>query len=160
LQSYNPNHGGRMRIGFALPQNGPEAGPDALSAVAHRAEQLGYDSLWVLDRLLFPVNPQVPYPAGGDGSLPELYKKVFDPIETLTFVAALTKRAGLGTSVLNLPWYNPVLLARRLTTLDILSGGRLRLGFGLGWSPDEYEAAGVPFKERGRRADEALTALK
>ena len=62
--------------------------------------------------------------------------------------------------MLNLPWYNPVLLARRLTTLDILSKGRLRLGFGIGWSVDEYDAAGVPWKERGRRADESLMALK
>jgi probable F420-dependent oxidoreductase len=62
--------------------------------------------------------------------------------------------------VLNLPWYNPVLLARRLTTLDVLSAGRLRVGFGIGWSEDEYEAAGVPWKERGRRADEAVGAIK
>lgn len=148
-----------MRLGFGLPQTGRVAGPDAVSKVARRAEELGFDSLWVFDRLLYPVNPQAPYP-GGDGSLPELYKKVLDPIETLTFVAAQTKHVAIGSSVLNLPWYNPVLLARRLTTLDILSGGRLRLGFGIGWSPDEYEAAGVPWKARGRRADESLSALK
>ena len=148
-----------MRIGFGLPQTGQDAGPDMVSRVARRAEQLGFDSLWVFDRLLYPLKPQVPYP-GGDGSLPELYKRVLDPIETLTFVAGQTNRVALGTSVLNLPWYNPVLLARRLTTLDILSQGRLRLGFGIGWSPDEYDAAGVPWKERGRRADESLRALK
>src|SRR5262249_18041665 len=65
-----------------------------------------------------------------------------------------------ATGVLNLPWYNPVLLARRLTTLDILSVGRLRVGFGIGWSPDEYEAAGATWQERGKRADEAIQALK
>jgi len=68
---------------------------------------------------------------------------VLDPVETLTFVGAHTNRIALAAGVLNLPWYNPVLLARRLTTLDILSSGRLRVGFGIGWSPDEYEAAGV-----------------
>ena len=78
----------------------------------------------------------------GDGSLPENYKRVLDPLETLTFAGALTRKIALGTSVLNLPWYNPVLLARRLTSLDVLSGGRLRVGFGMGWSPDEYAAAG------------------
>ena len=148
-----------MRFGFALPQVGSAAGPDALVMVAKRAEELGFDSLWVLDRILWPVNPRVPYPIG-DGSLPVKYKSVLDPLETLTFVAAHTRRIALGTSVLNLPWYNPVLLARRLTTLDILSAGRLRVGFGIGWSPDEYEAAGVTWEERGKRADESIKVLK
>jgi probable F420-dependent oxidoreductase len=148
-----------MRLGFGLPQTGKMAGPDSVSTIARRAEELGFDSLWVFDRLLYPVKPQSPYPAG-DGSLPELYKKVLDPVETLTFVAGQTSTVSLGTSVLNLPWYNPVLLARRLTTLDILSSGRLRVGFGIGWSEDEYNAAGVPWKERGRRADEAVNAIK
>jgi probable F420-dependent oxidoreductase len=148
-----------MRFGFALPQIGPIAGPDALVTVAQRAEELGFDSLWVLDRTLFPVSPRVAYPIG-DGTLPVLYKRVLDPLETLAFVAARTSRIALGTSVLNLPWYTPVLLARRLTTLDVLSGGRLRVGFGIGWSPDEYEAAGTPWQERGKRADELVAALK
>ncbi|HWP57659.1 MAG TPA: LLM class F420-dependent oxidoreductase [Candidatus Acidoferrales bacterium] len=148
-----------MRFGFALPQIGSVAGPDALAAVAERAEAVGYDSLWILDRILWPVNPRAPYPVG-DGSLPEQYKNVLDPMETLTFAAARTSRIALATGVLNLPWYNPVLLARQLTTLDVLSRGRLRIGFGIGWSPDEYEAAGVAWQERGKRADEALKALK
>src|SRR5437773_11509706 len=151
--------GGFMRFGFALPQAGSAIGPEGLVTAAKRAEDLGCDSLWVLDRILWPVNPRVPYPIG-DGSLPVKYKSVLDPLETLTFAAAHTRRVALGTSVLNLPWYNPVLLARRLTTVDILSGGRLRVGFGIGWSPDEYEAAGVPWKARGSRADESLRALK
>src|SRR5574341_2105149 len=148
-----------MRLGFALPQIGPNAGPDALVTVAQRAEALGFDSLWVLDRILFPVNPRAPYP-GGDGSLPGKYKCTLDPLETLTFAAAHTRRLALGTSVLNLPWYNPVLLARRLSTLDVLSAGRLRVGFGMGWSPDEYEAVGTPWEGRGQRADELVRALK
>jgi probable F420-dependent oxidoreductase len=148
-----------MRLGIALPQIGPVAGPDSLVKVAQRAESLGFNSLWVLDRLLYPVKPRVPYPVG-DGSLPVQYKRVLDPLETLTFVAAHTRGIALGTSILNLPWYNPVLLARRLTTLDVLSGGRLRVGFGMGWSPDEYEAAGTPWEGRGRRADELIRALK
>ena len=129
-----------MRVGFALPQIGPFAGSESLTTVGRAAEELGFNSLWVLDRLLYPLKPQSPYPVG-DGSLPGLYKRALDPVETLTFVAARTERIALGTSVLNIPWYNPVLLARRLATLDVLSGGRLCLGFGVGWSPDEYEAA-------------------
>jgi len=148
-----------MRFGFALPQIGSIAGPEALVMVAKRAEDLGFDSLWVLDRILWPVSPRAPYPIG-DGSLPAQYKNVRDPVETLTFVAAHTSRIALATGVLNLPWYNPVLLARRLTTLDILSGGRLRAGFGIGWSPDEYQAAGATWSDRGKRADEAIEILK
>jgi len=148
-----------MRFGFALPQIGSLVGPEALVMVAKRAEDLGFDSLWVLDRLLWPVNPRAPYPLG-DGSLPVQYKNVLDPVESLTFAAAHTSRIALATGVLNLPWYNPVLLARRLTTLDILSGGRLRVGFGIGWSPDEYEAAGATWQDRGKRADESIQMLK
>ena len=148
-----------MRFGFALPQVGSAVGPETLVTVAKRAEDLGFDSLWVLDRILWPVSPRAPYPIG-DGSLPVKYKNVLDPLETLTFAAAHTRRIALGTSVLNLPWYNPVLLARRLTTLDVLSAGRLRIGFGIGWSPDEYEAADVPWQKRGKRADELIQALK
>lgn len=148
-----------MRFGFALPQIGSTAGPEALVRVAKRAEDLGFDSLWVLDRILWPVSPRAPYPIG-DGSLPVQYKSVLDPVETLTFAAAQTSRIALATGVLNLPWYNPVLLARRLSTLDILSRGRLRVGFGIGWSPDEYEAAGAPWQDRGKRADESIEVLK
>jgi probable F420-dependent oxidoreductase len=149
-----------MRLGFALPQVGQAAGPDALVAVAKRAEELGYDDLWVLDRLLWPIAPRAPYPAMPDGHLPEGYKRVLDPLETLTFVAAHTTRIGLGTSVLNAPYYNPALLARQLTSIDVLSKGRLRVGFGTGWSPDEYEAVGVPINERGKRTYEAVRVLK
>jgi probable F420-dependent oxidoreductase len=148
-----------MRFGFALPQIGSLVGPEALVTVAKRAEDLGFDSLWVLDRILWPVDPRAPYPIG-DGSLPLQYKHVLDPLETLTFAAAYTSRIALATGVLNLPWYNPVLLARRLTTLDVLSRGRLRVGFGIGWSPDEYEAAGAPWQDRGKRADESIEVLK
>ena len=149
-----------MRIGFNLPQIGPAASPEAMVRVAQRAEELGYDSLWVTERLLYPVSPQSPYPASPDGSLPEVFKVNFDPIETLTFVAGQTKHIGLGTSVLDMPYYNPVMLARRLTTLDVLSGGRLRVGLGQGWSKDEYQASGAPAKGLGKRADEFISVLK
>jgi len=149
-----------LRLGYFLPQVGPAAGPDALTAVATRAEEVGYDSLWVTERTLVPLEPQVPYVASADGSLPDVYLTVLDPLTSLAYVAGQTSRIGLGTSVLNLPWYNPVLLGRALTTLDVVSKGRLRVGFGMGWSPDEYEAAGADWHRRGRRADENLEALK
>jgi probable F420-dependent oxidoreductase len=149
-----------MRIGFALPNIGPVATAEAVSKVAQRAEALGYDSLWTVERLLYPVKPQTPYPVTPDGSLPEAYKYVLDPVEALTFAAALTKSIALGTSVLDIPYYNPVMLARRLTTLDCLSDGRLRVGLGLGWSKDEMDAAGADMKQRGAMADEFLEVLK
>jgi probable F420-dependent oxidoreductase len=146
-----------MKIGFFLPQIGPAANADSIVKVAKRAEELKYDSLWVTDRLLYPTNPQTPYYGG---PLPDPYKHVFDPLETLTFAAAHTSRITLGTSVLDIPFYNPVVLARSLTALDVFSSGRLRVGFGLGWSKDEYDAAGANMKTRGRRADEFIGVLR
>jgi probable F420-dependent oxidoreductase len=149
-----------MRLGCALPTLGPLAGPDALIAGAQRAEALGYDSVWAADRLLAPVAPRSPYPATADGVLPEYFKRSMDPVEALTFAAAHTRRVTLGTSVLNMPFYNPVVLARRLATLDVLSRGRLRVGLGQAWSVDELEAVGADPKARGERADEFIRVLK
>ena len=149
-----------MKLGFNLPQVGPAASPESLIRAGQRAEELGYDSVWVTERLLFPIEPQTPYPVTLDGSLPEEYKIVLDPLESLTYVAGHTNRIALGTSVLDMPYYNPVMLARRLTTLDVLSGGRLQVGLGLGWSQDEFDAVGASMKARGRRADEFIAVLK
>ncbi len=146
-----------MRLSCTVPQVGAFGDPETITTVAKRAEGLGFDSLWVLDRSLYPVEPQTPYPLG---LFPDIYKQVLDPVEILTFAAAHTTRIALGTGVLNLPWYNPVLLARRLTTLDVLSGGRLRVGLGIGWSLDEYQAAGTPWEGRGDRMTEAVQVLK
>jgi probable F420-dependent oxidoreductase len=149
-----------MKVGFALPNVGPLGSRKSVTEVAQHAEKLGYDSLWTIERLLWPVEPKTPYPVTPDGSLPEPYQHVLDPLETLTFAAACTSRVGLGTSVLDIPYYNPVMLARRIATLDILSDGRARVGLGLGWSQDEFDAAGASMKERGARADEFLAVLK
>lgn len=148
-----------MKVGISLPQLGPKASPDNLIKVAHHAEELGYDSAWVLERVLWPLNPKEPYPASPDGALPETYQSVLDPIETLTFVAAHTTKLELGTSVLVLPYHTPVQLARRIATLDVLSGGRALVGVGVGWSRDEFEAVGTSFERRGARCDEFLGAM-
>jgi len=124
------------------------------------ALKLGYESLWVVDRLLYPEQPQSPYPASPDGSLPDNFKTVLDPLTTLSFVAAQTSRIALGTSVLIMSYRNPVLLAQSLTTIDVLSGGRLRVGMGQGWSKDEHDAVGVSLKDRAARGDEVLQVLK
>jgi len=149
-----------MKIGFSLPNIGPIATAESVAKIAKCAEDLGYSSLWTIERLLYPLKPQRPYPGTPDGSLPEVYRHTLDPLDALTFVAGQTKRIRLGTSVLDMPYYNPVMLARRLTTIDILSGGRLCVGLGLGWSKDEMDATGSDITKRGAMADEFLPLLK
>ncbi|MFF3748949.1 TIGR03619 family F420-dependent LLM class oxidoreductase [Streptomyces sp. NPDC002018] len=147
-----------MRIGFTLPQIGALAHyPREVARFAQQAEQLGADSLWVGDRLLAPVNPTVGY--GGGDTIPAAFHALLDPFVLLSVAAVSTERVQIGTNVLNAPWYPPALLARSLTSIDLVSGGRLVLGFGVGWSPEEYVAAGVPMVERGARLDECLDAL-
>lgn len=149
-----------MKFGLSLPQCGALAQAENLKTAAGFAENEGFSSLWTFDRLLYPTDPRTPYPASPDGKLPDKAKRVLDPIEALTYVAALTEKVRLGTSVLNLPFYNPVVLGRQLAALDFLSQGRLVAGFGLGWSEDEYIAAGTDGKERGKKADEFLQVLR
>ena len=149
-----------MKIGFSLPNIGPIGTAEAVTKVAQRAEALGYSSLWTIERLLYPVKLQAPYPGTPDGSLPEAYRQALDPLDALTFVAAQTRKIKLGTSVLDMPYHNPVVLARRLTTLDVLSNGRLCVGLGLGWNKDEMDATGADMKKRGALADEFLPLLK
>ena len=149
-----------MRVGTVLPNLGSIATPEFVVRAAQQAEALGYESLWVPERVLYPLEPQTPYGWTPDGSLPDVYRQVLTPIETLTFVAAHTRRIGLGTSVLNMPFHNPVLVARQLATLDVFSGGRLRVGLGQGWSKDEYEATGASLPLRSARADEFIGVLR
>ncbi|HET6949040.1 MAG TPA: TIGR03619 family F420-dependent LLM class oxidoreductase, partial [Acidimicrobiales bacterium] len=148
-----------MRLGVSLAQTGRLAEPAAVRSAAVAAEQVGFSSIWVLDRLLTPVDPRSPRDnPPGVAALPEC-PDALDPLTVLTYAAAVTHRVRLGTSVLVAPWYRPALLARSLTSLDVLSEGRLTVGLGLGRSLDEYEAVGVPQQELGRRLDEALDVL-
>jgi probable F420-dependent oxidoreductase len=148
-----------MRIGLAVPQYGAFTNPDDIAEVSRAAEAMGFDSLWASDRILTPLEPRDPYP-GGDGVMPPEYATFLDPFGVLTFAAGVTDRVRLGTSTLNALWYPPVILARALTTLDVISRGRLDIGFGLGWSRDEYEAVNVPWEGRGARLDETLDVLE
>ena len=149
-----------MKIGVLLPVASQQATRENIIQTAKLSEQEGFDSLWVFERLLWPLNPQTPYPITPDGSLPLEYQKVLDPLETLTYVAANTNKISLGTSVIDMLFHNPVILARRFATLDVLSEGRAIAGLGIGWSKDEYQASNVPFSNRGKRADEFIQALK
>ncbi len=148
-----------MKIGFSLPHMGSIATVENIAYAARFGETEGFDSLWVIDRILWPSEPQTPYPPSPDGSWPEVYQNVIDPIETLTYVAGITQKIKLATGIIDMLYQNPLLLANRLAALDNLSKGRLQLGLGLGHSKDEFQAAGVPFENKGERADEFLRVL-
>ncbi|MFE5941982.1 TIGR03619 family F420-dependent LLM class oxidoreductase [Streptomyces sp. NPDC056480] len=146
-----------LKIGLGSPQYGLFTEPAVISEFAATVEAIGFDSLWVGDRALVPTEPRDRYPGGGHA--PKEHRTFLDPIVTLSFLAHATRRLRLGTSTLNAPFYSPLLLARSLTSVDILSEGRLDIGFGLGWSSDEYEAIGVPWRGRGARLEEILDVL-
>ncbi|GAA1260562.1 TIGR03619 family F420-dependent LLM class oxidoreductase [Sphaerisporangium rubeum] len=139
-----------MKIGFGVPVSGTWATPGNMVAVARRAEELGYASLWTFQRLLHPAGEP----------LAPVYRSVQDPVVTLSFLAGVTSRIRLGVAVLNMPFYSPPLLAKQLATLQEVSRGRLDAGLGLGWMPEEYTASGVTMAARGRRAVEYLHVLR
>jgi probable F420-dependent oxidoreductase len=141
-----------MKFGIALPNYGANAGKRQILEIAKAAEELGYFSVWVADRLTVPEPP--------NQSWSKVNQAVYEPIVTLSFLSSVTERVKLGTSVLVLPFRNPLVMARQVTTLDILSGGRLILGVGVGWMEEEFQAAGVRMKERGARLDESIRLLR
>ena len=149
-----------MKAGILLPQAGDYATRENILYVAKEAEKEGLDSVWVFERLLWPIKPKTPYVATPDGSLPIQYQNVFDPLETLSYLAGNTNQISLGTCLIDMLFHNPVVLAKQFATLDVLSEGRVIAGLGIGWSKDEYEVSGVPYKHRGQRANEFLQSLK
>jgi probable F420-dependent oxidoreductase len=147
-----------MKIGFSLPQTGGQARQATeIARYARSAEALGAASLWVIDRLLAPTDPEVGY-AGGD-TFPEEFHELLDPFVVMGVAAAATERVSIGSNVLVAPMYPPAVLARSLLTIDQVSGGRFIPGLAAGWSPDEFKAVNVPFTERGKRLDETLDVL-
>lgn len=149
-----------VELGLALPTSGSGASPETIAAVAEGSERIGLASVWTFERLMSPIHGATPIGGGDAVPLPEDYVSVYDPLETLSYVAARTRTITLGTSVLDVLLHSPIVLARRLATLDRLSGGRLVAGLGLGWMAAEYEAAGVPGTGRGARLGEHLAAMR
>ena len=146
-----------VAVGIALPQYGTVASPEAILRVAEEGEKMELASLWTSDRLLLPTRPKETF----DGDpWPEIFATVYDPIEMLTFAATRTRTVKLGTSVLSALFQNPVTLARRFATLDRLSNGRAIAGLGQGDFRDEFEAANVPIKRRGRGFEEFVRAVR
>jgi probable F420-dependent oxidoreductase len=138
-----------LTIGLGLPISGGWATPENLVRVAAEAEELGYASLWTLQRLL----------VGADQDLHPVYHSVLDPVAALAFAAARTSRIRLGIGVINLPFVPPAYLAKQAATLDVLSDGRLDLGLGVGWSPAEFTASGASTARRGPRTVEYVRVL-
>jgi probable F420-dependent oxidoreductase len=138
-----------MRVGVHLPHIGHKAGPEAIRRAAIQAEELGFADVWSSEHIIIPEG--APYPPSAI---------FYDPVLTLTWAAAFTKRICLGTSVLVLPMRHPLPLAKELATLQNLSEGRLILGAGVGWMAAEFAALGVPFRERGRRMDEGIAMMR
>lgn len=138
-----------MKFGIHLPQFGRASGPESVTEAAQHAEALGYDDIWVSDHLALPA--RIPYP-------PTAY--IHEPFVTLTWAAAATKRVGLGFSVLVVPMRHPIELAKMFASLDIMSGGRVTVGAGVGWLEAEFDAVGVPFRERGKRTDDTIRIMR
>jgi len=138
-----------MRLGIHLPHIGRKAGPDAIRRAALQAEALGFADVWASEHVILPKGaPYPPSPA------------FLEPILTLTWAAAATRRVGLGTSVYVLPMHHPVPVAKQIASLQCLSGGRVIFGIGVGWLEAEFAALGAPFRERGRRMDESIALLR
>ena len=149
-----------MRYGIYLPTRGPLAEPDAIEEIARGAESMGYATIVVGDHIVFPVQVESEYPYTVDGGFPGR-GDALEQLSLLAFVAGVTARARLVTSVMILPHRNPLVTAKVLATIDVLSKGRLTVGVGVGWMREEFQALGAAdFEERGRVSDEYLEILK
>lgn len=146
-----------MKLGVFLPISGRAAGPATLMEAARGAESLGYDSVWTADRIIIPWEISTPYNYSASQQFIVPPDRPFlEPLTCLAFLAGCTEKILLGMSVLVLPYRHPLYWAKVATTIDLLSKGRLILGIGIGWMVEEFEALGVPFKERAAVADEQL----
>ncbi len=144
-----------MRLSVEFPSVAYREGPQAVSRLAQAIERIGFDQLDIFDHVVMghphESRPRPVYPPG---------MPILEALVTLGYAAAVTERIGLGTEVLVLPQRQPVLVAKQVSTLDTLSGGRMRLGVGVGWQASEYEALGCDFNDRGQRMDEAIQLLR
>ena len=151
-----------MKLGILPTYRGPAvANPDWVVAFAQLVEELGCESVWTVEHAVVPADYGSRYPYAETGRMPLTGDDpIPDPLDWLAFVAGVTRSLLLGTCVVILPEHNPVLLAKRLATIDVLSAGRMVVGVGVGWMREESEALGVPFEERGARTDEYLDVMR
>lgn len=144
-----------MRIGALVPNNGPLAIERGIPELAQTLETAGFESLWVSDHVVMPERMDSPYPFAADGKATWPADTPYvEALVSLAMMAGATERAILGTAVLVLPLRHPVVFAKQAASIDVASGGRLRLGVGTGWLQEEFDALQVPFAGRGARLDE------
>lgn len=150
-----------MKFGLTGVGSGSTARPELLAEVAKKAEVLGYESVWIPEHLAVPVEIRSPYPYAADGKFPGgPGAALHDPFVALGFVAACTEKIKLGTGVFVLPLRNPLAVAKAAASVDVLSGGRLLFGVGIGWLAEEFHAVGMPFQDRAARTREWIAILK
>jgi probable F420-dependent oxidoreductase len=150
-----------MNFGIIFANIGPATQPEHAAALAQLAEENGFDSIWTVEHVLVPADYQSEYPYSPTGRMPGPEESpIPDPLVWLTYVGAVTTRIKLATGVLILPQRNPLVLAKEVATHDVLTGGRVVLGVGVGWLQEEFDAIGVPFEERAARTDEHIGALR
>lgn len=150
-----------MKFALTSVNAGRRVRPHDAALIARLAEQAQFESLWTVEHVVVPANYQSQYPYSPDGRMPGREEiAIADPLIWLAYAAAVTERIKLATGILILPQRNPVLLAKECATLDVLSGGRLVLGIGVGWLEEEFRALGVPFEDRGARTDEYVAAMR
>jgi probable F420-dependent oxidoreductase len=150
-----------MRVGLHALGIGAGARPEIIRAVAAAAEAGGFATLWAGEHVVLVDRPESRYPYSADGKIAvPADADWLDPLLGLSFIAAITSRIELATGILLLPEHNPVLAAKQAATLDVLSGGRLTLGVGIGWSAEEFAALGVPFARRGQRTAEYVAVMR
>jgi probable F420-dependent oxidoreductase len=150
-----------MRVGLHALGIGTGARREVIDAVAQAAERCGFATLWAGEHVVMVDRPESRYPYSADGQIAvPAAADWLDPLVGLSFVAAATRKIEIATGVMLLPEHNPVLVAKQAASLDVLCGGRLNLGVGVGWSREEFEALGVPFERRGRRTAEYVAAMR
>jgi probable F420-dependent oxidoreductase len=150
-----------MRIGLHALGIGTGARPEVIRAVTAAAEAGGFATLWSGEHVVMVDRPASRYPCSADGQIAvPAAADWLDPLLGLSFAAAVTSRIGLATGVLLLPEHNPVIVAKQAATLDVLSGGRVTLGVGIGWSAEEFAALGIGFSRRGQRTAEYVAAMR
>ncbi|MBS1848315.1 MAG: LLM class F420-dependent oxidoreductase [Actinobacteria bacterium] len=150
-----------MKFGYLLANAGPFATADGSVALGRAAEAAGFESVWTVEHVVVPDGYESTYPYSSTGRMPGAeHVDIDDPLVWLTWVAAHTEHLVLGTGIVILPQRNPAILAKEAATLDVLSGGRLRLGVGVGWLAEEFDALGVPFEKRGARTEEYIAAMR
>ena len=151
-----------VKFGVRIPNTGPLATLQHILAEAQEAERLGFDALWLSDHLVGPTTVRSPYPFTTSQVYPgNPAAPILDPLIVLGFLAATTSRPTIGVNTLILPYRDPIVTAKQVLTADVLSGGRVVLGVGVGWMEEEFVALGVPpFSERGKVSDEYIRAFR